>query len=89
MSMCNRYWCLPVSSPCQISEETERPHLQLPGPPSPCLTPFVSGHFSYPAVPLLLLHAGVGRTQGSLEKALVKKKAEEEQGVLELTILGP
>lgn len=36
----------------------------------------------------MLLHAGVGRAQNSLEKALVKKKAEEEQEILELTILG-
>lgn len=40
------------------------------------------------AVLLVLLRAGVGRAQDSLEKALVKKKAEEEQGALELTILG-
>lgn len=65
-----------------------RPFLQLPGPPSPRVTPFVSRHFPYPAILLVLLHAGVGRAQNSLEKALVKKKAEEEQGILELTILG-
>lgn len=52
MSVCNRYWCLPVSSPCQISAGIGRPCLQLPGPfsaislpQSPCAKTF----------PLLLL----------------------------------
>ena len=92
MLACNRYWCLPVSSPCKIPEEIEHPCLLevhgLPGPLSPHLTPFVSRHFPYPAVLRVLLRAGVGRAQDSLEKALVKEKAEEEQGALELTILG-
>lgn len=89
MSKCNRYWCFLVSSPCQISERLGAHSCSFPVLHHPVsLTPFVSRHFPYPAILLVLLHAGVGRAQNSLEKALVKKKAEEEQGILELTILG-
>lgn len=36
----------------------------------------------------MLVHAEAGRAEDSLEKIVRKKKAEEEQGMLELTILG-
>ena len=43
---------------------------------------------SLPSAVLVLVHAEAGRPEDSLEKVLGKKKAEEEQGMLELTTLG-
>lgn len=40
-----------------------------------------------PAILLVLLHAGVNAAEDNLEKVFAKKKAEEEQETLELTVL--
>ena len=58
-----------------------------PGPQSGNSLSLVSRHFSYPAILLVLLHAGVNAAEDNLEKVLAKKKAEEEQETLELTVL--
>lgn len=89
MSMCSRYWCLSVSSPCQISD-VGHPCLQFPGPFSSITlshSPLCQDISLTPAIFLVLLHAEVGRAEDSLEKDLVKEKTEEEQGMLELTTL--
>lgn len=91
MSMCNRFWCLPVSSPCQISEDIGHPCLQFPGPfssitlsHSPCVKTF----------PLLLPFSWCYSIQtefverGQFGEVISKEKAEEEQGTLELTTPG-
>ena len=40
-----------------------------------------------PAILLVLLHAGVNAAEDNLEKVFTKKKAEEEQEILELIVL--
>lgn len=82
-------------SPCHISEEVGLPCLWLswpltlvaPGPQSgnslsPCQDISLT-----PAILLVLLHAGVTAAEDNREKVLAKKKAEEEQETLELTVL--
>lgn len=75
---------------CVLSEDIGRPCLQLPGPFSITLSnPQLCQVISLPsAILLVLVHAEAGRAEDSLEKIVGKKKAEEEQGMLELTILG-
>lgn len=88
-STCNRYWCLPESSPFQISKEVGCPCLQFPGPLSSITlshSPLCQDVSLTPAILLVLLRAGAGKAEDSLEKVLVKKKAEEGQGMLESTI---
>lgn len=53
------------------------------GTHTPCVQTFLT-----PATLLVLLHAGVSAAEDNREKVLAKKKAEEEQETLELTVLG-
>lgn len=95
MSTCNRYQCSPVFFPCHISEEIEHPCLQFSCTLNPSSGPTEWGPIPLcqdisltPAILLVLLHAGVSAAEDSIEKVLAKKKAEEEQGTLELIFLG-
>lgn len=75
---------------CVLSEDPGRPCLQFPGPFSITRSnPQLCQVISLPsAILLVLVHAEAGRAEDSLEKIVGKKKAEEEQGMLELIILG-
>lgn len=75
---------------CVLAEDVGRPGLQFPGPFSSITLsdPRLCQVISLPSAILVLVHAEAGRAEGSLEKVIGKKKAEEEQGMLELTILG-
>lgn len=88
--------CFPVSFPCQISEEVGFHACSFPGP-SPWVAPGPQSRNSLslcqdisltPAILLVLLHAGVSTAEDNWENVLAKKKTEEEQERLELTVLG-